>query len=378
MIPASSTSGAFRAASVTASRLTSKTETRSGQTFPYLECLSTTTGCYKTLPGLGPNNYLFIELASLDIDGDGTSELLRTPYACGFSDCGDVRVTSPTMNMTIWLPPSSHATWTGRRTPARWFIDINGDGLQDIVWLDGSNWRTGINTGQGFTDFKATAIPGAMMTASWREALPIDYNLDGRQDLLLDGAMTSGKSAVLLSDGLGGFTLKEIDGSSVPAVEPDSLTGRIDRMVADLNGDGLPDIVQLEKDGAGVRHLVAYVRQDVPPALVETITEGDGRSVSLAYDVTVVRPNSDFYGRTGTAVPYCADSSSLECLKRGRWVVKFMSTYDGSVTTPILLQVPRRRFGQAWPWLSWVQAEADHRPGRIADDRHVQSRDPRL
>ena len=323
--------GRFRAAGLATSLLTAKTETRSGQTFPYLECLSTTTGCYKNLPGSNGSDLLTNELALLDIDGDGTAEVLRRSW-CGISECSEVQVSSPTLNTTLSLPPSSHTWWWGRSTPARWFLDINGDGLSDIVWLDGSSWRTGINTGQGFTDFKTTTIPSGMMTGNWREALPIDYNLDGRHDLLLAVGTTTGKSAVLLSDGLGGFTLRDLDGPPIPPAAPDSLTGRIDRIVADLNGDGLPDVVQLETV-AGVRRLIGYMRGGRPPVLVENITEGDGRSVTIGYDVTVVRPGSDFYVRTGTAVPYCADSTSIECLKRGRWVAKSLSTSDGSVTS---------------------------------------------
>jgi RHS repeat-associated protein len=92
---------------------------------------------------------------------------------------------------------------------------------------------------------------------------------------------------VLLSKGDGSFTVQT---QSIPVGDPASgywnfgaspptvKRGYRTSVVADVNGDGMPDIVQLENG-----RLVQYVRQGGQPDVVKGIFEGTGRNVTALY-----------------------------------------------------------------------------------------------
>ena len=177
---------------------------------------------------------------------------------------------SGSMPMTsIALPPATDAN--GRTT--RWFLDLNGDGLQDVVWLSGSRtYSAAFGTGRDFAVGAATATTlTSNFTGAWNEAWPIDVNLDGREDLrvsLWDGA---GHAVALIPHGKGGLSPQTI---AIPIPTADSFTGAISRVVADLNADGLPDVVQVETTDPS--RMVGYLHQGTAPAMVTSIAEGSG------------------------------------------------------------------------------------------------------
>jgi hypothetical protein len=127
-------------------------------------------------------------------------------------------------------------------------IDLNGDDLPDLVVAvtnqgnRDSFYQIGyvqllINDGGGhfhdetqarFAQTVKTPVPGAGLGYYYSAVIPVDLNRDGFQDLVLNG--DGGPSRIMINDGTGKFSLTwEQDGF----IE-----------VADVNGDGMADLLQ--------------------------------------------------------------------------------------------------------------------------------------
>jgi RHS repeat-associated protein len=307
----------LKAATLSGSGLTAKTETRSGQTFPFSDCTNTAI-CSKAIA----DTPAFLDVSVLDIDGDGTAEILRTRPPCAMGQTCLTDVTSPSMNTTLNMPPADTFA-DGYPPPTRWFLDLNGDGLLDVAWVDPfRRFLTALGNGSSFGPSVATGqVVGAGGSAF--SATVVDINLDGRQDLLLDMAIDPQKCYALLSDGRGGFTPQEYPIQVLPA---DNLTGTIQRIAADLNGDGLTDFLQMEADASSVLHVMGYVRDGKAPGMVTAINEGSGRSVHFGYDVSSTKDPA-FYA-VQSAETCNTDRSRLDCLNRGRWLTRSLTIID--------------------------------------------------
>jgi RHS repeat-associated protein len=280
----------------------------------------------------------------VDVDGDGTAEILRDDTTSSVTN-----VVSPTMNGIINAPPNGNPLQDGQPGVARWFLDWNGDGLTDSVHINRSDMTkliASVNTGRGFFQAGITTAsqPKYGVGWGWRDLFDSgvrisDYNLDGRDDLVLvdNGATSAGPSrtkvVVLLSTGNGTFTAQE---TAIPLGDhadgfrrlPDLYTpvatgdhGYRTSVVMDINGDDLPDFVQLEW-----QRLIAYVRDGKKPDVVTKITEGTRRTIDVSY-----APLSD-------STAYVTDSGCpnnpqyYSCLVRGHDVVKSFTVSGGMIS----------------------------------------------
>jgi hypothetical protein len=323
--------------------LVSKTETRSGQTFPYSEC-STLGSCYAAVidTKLPDGSIAAEDLAAIDLDGDGTAEILRNAVSCPAGmNCGPMNgaamVQSPTMSGFLLLPP---ATSTLAQIEARWFLDLNGDGLLDVAWapLGSASIFAALNTGAGFDSPVETRFDSEFTSGSdsfqTGEVMLMDFNLDGRQDLV--SAFYRGPDSTmiaLLSDGAGGFSWVDTTlppGSGIPLYNPGAVARP--NVIADLNGDGLPDTVNLEGAGPGTLSTVAgYIRQGRAPMMVTKITEGTGRTVEFGHEVSSTK---DAFYAVSRAQSCDKDPQHLECLNRGRWLVKSLKIGGADISAP--------------------------------------------
>ena len=199
------------------------------------------------------------EIHPLDIDADGRVELVVQ----------HITVTSggplPGSKYDALAYEIRDGTWTRADTelpivPAGGrllFLDVNGDGLPDAIWarpMANEPIDTWINTGDGFI-LGGSSVEGAFPATSFfvRLAATIDFNADGRQDLLLPMQEPGGiPDWVVLqstgSVGAGTFTLVD-PGLPFQAqlLQDEAITladARAPR-VTDVDGDGIQDVLLL-------------------------------------------------------------------------------------------------------------------------------------
>ena len=173
----------------------------------------------------------------VDVNGDGRSDVV------GFAASGVYVALSTGSGFGAsqrWIADfGTNAGWNGDRHP-RGLADMNGDGLPDVVGFGEDGVYVALNTGTRFSPAKRWST-GYAYTSGWRiDTHPrylADMNGDGRADIV--GFANQGVS-VSLSTGSG------LSGGQTwtTAFASDSwrVTGH-PRTLADVNGDGLPDIV---------------------------------------------------------------------------------------------------------------------------------------
>jgi len=182
----------------------------------------------------------------IDVDGDGKQDIVLGPDASG--KWYVMRSTEYSFEKKpTWDSTSAYGAWDGAPSRIR-TMDVNGDGLQDVVLGPdgGGNWYVMQSTGSGFEDKGAwkTGAYGAWHGAADR-IRAMDVNGDGLHDIVI-GPDGSGNWYVMLSTG-SSFVKLETSSES-PYGGWDGASDRIRAM--DVNGDGLQDIV-LGPDGGG-------------------------------------------------------------------------------------------------------------------------------
>ncbi|HEY6925813.1 MAG TPA: VCBS repeat-containing protein [Steroidobacteraceae bacterium] len=180
------------------------------------------------------------QVISADINGDGAPDLVFADLSTSGSA---VVVLQDVTHPGQFLAPTSLAT--GGMTPSVAAADLNGDGLVDVVAAD---FDSNGNNGQVTIFFQSPASPASFQPAvnfpagAQPQAVRIaDVNGDGLPDLVVanrgpgrDGTGAPGVS-VLLQDAAH-------PGSFLAPVTYATPWGAIDVAVGDLNGDGKPDL----------------------------------------------------------------------------------------------------------------------------------------
>ncbi len=179
----------------------------------------------------------------VDVNGDGLSDIL------GFGN-SQVQV-----SLSLGDHYAEPANWSSQLTYGnggwdntsniRSAADINGDGRSDIIGFGGSTVVWQLSTGDGFAT--ARTMSGAFTTSAGY-ATPAtnprylaDVNGDGRADIV--GFKSAGTVEVGISDGEGFLPVQTWTQAFTADSSAGWVPGQNPRYVVDMNGDGLADLV---------------------------------------------------------------------------------------------------------------------------------------
>ncbi|MEV7541586.1 FG-GAP-like repeat-containing protein [Streptomyces sp. NPDC089915] len=210
--------------------------------------------------------------------------------------------------------------------------DLNGDGHQDLVTSNNTSSTLSVLLGDGHGGFGTPSSVSAGLALPSKLKLA-DVNEDGKQDAVLVAPGTPGQVAVLLGDGSGGFAAASVlsAGSNLTSAA-----------VADTNGDGHVDlvvssagsneVVVLEGNGAGAfgSPLAFGLNGGLnPQAVAVADLDGDGRpdvvtannnsSASYVKDASVLlnttnrtpTAGNDSYNQVGSDTPLVVGASGV-------------------------------------------------------------------
>ncbi len=196
---------------------------------------------------------------------------------------------------TVDVDTQTTTTFTGKAMGAWKPADINGDGLPDLVW-EHISWNSGVHIyyrlhvslsdGATYTDTGVHIILGETKQGSPRKPRKwtvADYNMDGRQDVLV--YVENEPLSVYLSTPQpnGDWQIPSTPSLTVPHISGDTLH------TMDVNSDGMVDVVKPTSSGDG---LVAYLLEKDPTQAVSS--SHYYRYSSTAMPVTIPAGTSSF------------------------------------------------------------------------------------
>ncbi|HET9505096.1 MAG TPA: FG-GAP-like repeat-containing protein [Hymenobacter sp.] len=179
---------------------------------------------YSTGSSSGPRS-----LAVADVNGDGKLDLLTGNY--GSNTAG---VLLGNGNGTF-QPATTYGTGSGSNPFGIAVADVNGDGKPDLLTANSSSGTVGVLLGNGTGSFQAVTPYGKGILSAPYSIAVADVNGDGKLDALTATPSTNNAS-VLLGYGTGYF-------QAVPAFGTGANSQPFGLAVADVNGDGKPDLL---------------------------------------------------------------------------------------------------------------------------------------
>lgn len=188
----------------------------------------------------------------LDLDGDGRADVIYDEIHTTSGFGGVVSETifrvlkSTGTGFTLDTPWGTGTAGYNSSVKIYQLADINRDGLPDIIYIDPANAvHVLFNSGSTFpNDIKTNGVAPHSANTLFKMA---DFNGDGIPDLIYDNNSTF---HVLFSRGDGSFTEGPAAARAPLGVSP----SMPDFQVADMNGDGLADVVY--EDRAGEIHVL--------------------------------------------------------------------------------------------------------------------------
>lgn len=163
------------------------------------------------------------------------------------------------------------------------FIDVNGDGKNDIVIGAPRNGKVYLKLGYGDGTFQAAVdLMGGVNITNFQV---VDVNHDSYPDLVARGASNY---KIYLNNGSGSFSLSFTVSTTIAYGQS---------YVADINGDGWPDIITADgtqvktllnnqTGGFGAETTTTLAYSLYPTSLKVVDLDGDGKKDLLFYDIT--------------------------------------------------------------------------------------------
>ena len=214
------------------------------------------------------------DAALADLNGDGRVDVVR-PRGSGIT----VNFGGATgLGAGVSLPALSAADVAVQPGAAAVrFVDMNGDGLADVVWLTDAWMKIFLGRGDGtFVPFSRTPYPWGTAALNLSQILLADLNRDGLIDLVRvdDGNVTWYRGE---SDGRFAVFFRHL-------ARPETVDSDAVVTVADLNGNGSQDVVWSSPRGLWALDLAGATSA----GMLTRIDNGLGMSTSFAYDASAV------------------------------------------------------------------------------------------
>ena len=285
----------------------------------------------------------------IDINGDGLVDILchwpRVASAAAYLNTGNGWAYSAS-----YAPQYPIAEWDAKWTGSE-FIDVNGDGLPDQVvsLATGTNTTsvsTWLNTGRGWTPAPSKYnLPKPLAREHLRFGTSfVEVNGDGLVDMISSTSATDSANAwrYPLVNGAWVYINTPTGWSESGIFFPKFLTQisadqqAPDRgvQVLDVNGDGMPDIVE-HVDWANLvpafNSQQGWINQASRPDLLETITHSSGLDTKITY-ATLAQNDGGFYeqgARASDSETRPAGSVPILNIRDARSVVKTVTEADG-------------------------------------------------
>ncbi len=166
-----------------------------------------------------------------DFNGDGIPDL-------AVANGGSSTVTVELGNGDGTFTPSPLSSETGGQPRSMAIGDFNGDGILDLVVAGGYSGSTpAVLLGNGDGSFTATVPLTLPQNFAPYSVVTGDFNQDGKLDLAIANYYSTGSSLLIfLGNGDGTF--------AATAAGPTGIANATELAVADINGDGNPDLVE--------------------------------------------------------------------------------------------------------------------------------------
>jgi hypothetical protein len=298
-----------------------------------------------------------------DVNSDGLAD------AIGIASDGIYVALSNGLNfspVSKWASDFGTGTgWSSMDSYPRTFIDVNGDGLLDMIGFKNDGIYVALNTGSGFgatskwsSDFgTASAIAYASNAANPR--LVQDINGDGLVDII---GFANGGTYVALNTG-SGFAAASLWLADFGVNAGYTTNDTYPRTLADINGDGLADLIGFKNDGTyvsintgigfqpaskwladfGTATSTTYSTQKGFPRYVVDV-DGDGKADIIGFAAngvqvaltqptgTAISPSSQWVAGFGSAAGYTTSTPRQIADMDGDGYVDVIGTLTSGIT----------------------------------------------
>jgi RHS repeat-associated protein len=218
-----------------------------------------------------------------DVNGDGLPDIV------GFGEAGvyvALNDGKKFVDAGTWSRAMTYnLEWRTDNHP-RHLADWNGDGMMDLVGFGYNGVEVHLSTGKTFTQIVRQGDNNKFGSGNWQISeeprIVQDINGDGMADII--GFQGDGNVVVALSTGMGMKTIDKWHTSTTFTDKTDWTGENNPRFLSDVNGDGLPDLV-----GYGNHEMFVVINSGgdagmgVGPDNLYKITDGYGDPITVEY-----------------------------------------------------------------------------------------------